>query len=88
MTARSDLLFWADESPEPSYDIRPAFVDQDGHGLADGVASEAGFLHEGYLAGQLGPGRVRAVIDARTQVVRKLDMLGYIGTIELHKGSR
>ena len=78
---KRDLVAWADECAEPADDIDAALVQQYGDGFADGVAGEAGFLHQRDLAGQLGAGRVCAVVDARPQVVRELDMLGHIGTI-------
>jgi hypothetical protein len=78
---KGDLVAWADECAEPADDIDPALVQQHSEGFADGVAGETGFLHQRDLAGQLGAGRVRAIVNARPQVVRELDMLGHIGTI-------
>ena len=75
----------ADKGAEPAHDIDPAFIDKDGHGVAYGVPGEPGLLHKRDLAGQLGPGRVGAVIDTRPQIVRKLYMLGNVGAIELHE---
>ena len=79
------LLPWAYESPESAHHIHSALIEQDRHRLPDGVAGEPRLLHQRDLTGQFGPGRVGPVIDARTQIVRELDMLGHIGTIKLHK---
>jgi hypothetical protein len=82
------LLPWAYESPEPAHHIHPALIDQDRHRLPHSVSGEPRFLHERNLTGQFSPGRIGPVIHARTQIVRKLDMLRHIGTIKLHKRSR
>ena len=75
----------AGEGAEAADDVDPALIDEDGHGFTYGVASEPGFLHEGDFAGELGAGRVGAVIDTRPQVVRKLYVLGHVGAVESHK---
>lgn len=81
LAGSADLVRWADERAQAADDVDPALIQQHGDGFADGVAGEAGLLHQRGLTGQLGAGRVCAVVDARPQVVRELDMLGHIGTI-------